>query len=205
MRITATPEQIMMVVPVLAGLYCAACNRAVIWKNKKTIFHVILVVSSVLSVAGILEGRIQIRAAERMALDEAQKQEEMEHVAAAREKNRLARNPRGTDTELIECEDPKQFNLPGEWWNLYQSVKETTYWEAKLTGIESFARHYGVADVEPLPIVGFNLILKQLDVKDSNSRTRKHIYRAKAALEPYISPFDAQPNCFVKKKSQEQN
>ena len=39
---------------------------------------------------------------------------------------------------------------------------------------------------------------------ENNAATWKRIYRAKAALEPYLSPFNAHPTCFVKSKGKEQ-
>ena len=144
--VTVTTEQTLLVVPVLAGLYCAACNRALIWEHKKTIFHVVLIVVSVVSIAGVVVNRLKIRSARQVIISEAEQQERQAQLAVVREtrlaQNRLARESFPFSSKLTECKDPKQLNLPGKWWNLYQSLKASTYWEAKLTGIEAFTYHY---------------------------------------------------------------
>ncbi len=200
-KMTITPEQMLLIVPASAVLYCLFRNRAPMWENKKTIFHVLLVIASYASVVVLVTHKKDEWNAENVILAKKQSQEQAERLKEIRE-TRLAQNrARSEDseapTEPVECKDPKQLELPGMWWHLYESLENSTYWEAKLAGIESFAYHFAITDVEPLPMVGFNHILGQLVVEGDTRTSWKYIYRAKAALEPYLSPHNAQPDCFL--------
>ena len=185
--VTITLEHLMMTIPVLTGIYVVAYNKAWLWKKKRSLFHVGLALLSLASVAGIARSELQGEQARLEA-----------RLEERRTQLRLQREKQPHLVSLTECKDPKQLELPGEWWNLYQSLVKTSYWEVKLSGIEAFAINYTITDVPPLPIAGFNLICSDIAVKGSYGRTMKHIKRAKKALEPYFSPFNAQPTCVVK-------
>lgn len=203
--VTVSLELLMLVAPTLTMLYFVFYNRLWFWKKKKTIFHVLLVTLTIASISAIIVNRYQIRSkvqeeADRRSFEEEQRvlQAHLEEQKSAqktrRAQNKLARET-GLPLELPECEDPKQVNFPGEWWYLYQSVKKCTFWEAKILGIESFSSHYAPQDVEPLPMVGFDLIVAELKVKGSEKQTWEHIYRARAALSRYLAPFTVRPGC----------
>lgn len=208
--VTVSLELLMLVVPTLTMLYLVFCNRLWLWKKKKTIFHVLLVTLTVASLSAIVVNRYQIRSKAQRIVDQRAHEEhqralqvQLEERHRAQETHR-AQNKLARETglqllpgELPECEDPKQVNFPGEWWYLYQSLKECNYWEAKLLGIESFSSHYAPQDIEPLPMAGFDLVLNELKVKGGEKQTWKHIYRARAALSPYLAPFAVRPDCFV--------
>lgn len=170
--VTITMEQIMIAIPVCAALYCIAYNRKWLWRVRETLFHVFLACASTACIVQVLvflpkqhQNRIQKDRIEKM---------------------RLARKT----PVLLNCADPEQVDLPGEWWYLHQSLVKSSFWEAKLLGIEAFASQYRIADVPPLPMVGLNLILQELYVKSDQNQTWKYIRRATAALKPYLGAFN---------------
>ena len=202
--LTVTTDQLMIVVLALVGLYVVGYHRKWIWRIKKTLFHVALLLASATSTGGLIANAFQRNAEETTRLLGMQQEALEEQQEARKAQLQQIRESRITSkTPLPECGDAKQAELPGEWWGLYQTLKNTTYWEAKLLAVESFPANYGVTEVEPLPAIGFNLILKELDVADNNGRTWKHIERAKAALNPYLAPFNEAPVCFAKAELKE--
>lgn len=190
--VTVTTDQLMTAVLGLIGLYVVGYNIKWIWKVKRIIFHIALTLTAATSGGGLLTNFCQRKG-------EANARARAEVNEARTAQIRLIRETREAPaTPLPECLDPKQVNLPGAWWGLYQTLKDSSYWEAKLLAIESFPIHYGVTEVEPLPTAGFNLILAQVDVEGNNGRSWKHIKRAKAALNQYLAPFNEAPICFAK-------
>ena len=185
--VTITLEHLMMTIPVLTGIYVVAYNKAWLWKKKRSLFHVGLALLSLASVAGIARSELQGEQARLEA-----------RLEERRTQLRLQREKQPHLVSLTECKDPKQLELPGEWWNLYQSLVKTSYWEAKFSGIEAFVINYAITDVPPLPIAGYNLILSTIVVKGDNRRSWKHIERAQKTLKPYFAPFNAQPTCVAK-------
>ncbi len=187
--VTVTTDQVMMAILGLVGMYTILYNIKWIWETKKALFHVSLVIMVVGSATGLFLNRV----------DEVARVQS-EANAARIAQIRLVRESREAPvtTPLPECADPKQANLPGAWWGLYQTVIESSFWEAKLLAIEAFPIHYGLTEIEPLPVIGFNHILVELNVKGDNERTSKHVNRVKKVLEPYLSPFNEAPICFAK-------
>lgn len=173
--VTITIEQIMIAIPVSVALYCIAYNRKWLWGVKKTLFHIFLGCASTACIGTVGSTIVFLP-----------KQNQNQIQKDRIEKMRLARKT----PVLLNCADPEQVDLPGEWWYLYQSLVKSSFWEAKLLGIEAFASQYRITDVPPLPMVGLNLILDELYVKSAQKQTWKYIRRATAALKPYLRAFN---------------
>lgn len=190
--ITIDLWKLILVFPIYTVVYLIVYNRVWIWNYKRSLYHILLTILTIGSIAGTIIHKVQVQGAEKQRTFD--KIREIRRTQA-----KIARENAPQLVTLLECQDSKQIHLPGEWRNLYQSLKKSSYWEAKLTGIESFATHYGIEDVEPLPMVGFNLILSQVVLPKNKNGTQSlnQIRRAKKALEPYLSPFNAQPTCVM--------
>ena len=96
-------------------------------------------------------------------------------------------------------ESPKVRNdiLPGKWLDLYKTVDECNFWEAKIVAIEVFAQNEAQYE-PPLTAKGYNALCALIDTNKNSSTSMQRINRARDAVQKYMVTFPNKNRKLVK-------